>query len=95
MYYTEDEGFEDPDDEFRNEVQAEEISIFDLATSHGFSYEWAQHEVMYTMAMMGLTALEEDGRGARTARFTINVDEDTPIEITVRLQDERKKKRLH
>jgi hypothetical protein len=89
MDYIEDESYLD------NEVRAEEITILDLAISSGFSYKWAQQEILYAAAMMGITALEEDGKGAKTARFTINVDEDTPVEITVRLQDERKKNRLH
>jgi hypothetical protein len=85
----------DDDDYLVNEIQAEEISILDLATSHGYSLEWAENEILYTTAMMGLIALEQEGNGAKTARFTIDLGEDVPVEITVRLQEERKKKRLN
>lgn len=89
------EVLDDLDDDFQNEVQAEDITLFDLAVASGFSEEWAEQEILFSTAMMGLLALEQEGHGAKTARFTLNVGEDMPVEITVRLQEERFKKRLH
>ena len=88
----------DDDDFSCDEVLAEEATIVDVVLASGYSHEWIQEEILVTMAQMGLYVLEQNGSQggqARVAKFTVDVGEDMPVEISVRLQDERKKKRLH
>ncbi len=96
---------EEPDDV----ILPDDITLIDLATSSGYSYEWVQAEILHTVAMMGLIALENGGDDAfskeqnksRTVRFTVDIGDDPEsdeiayAEITVRLCEERKKNRLN
>jgi len=76
-----------------------EITLFELALSAGFTEEWAQEEMIATVAAIGMAILQEEqaetGNEAPSVTITVPFDDGGDIEIIVRRAAVNKKRRLH
>lgn len=89
----------EPETEVTEETQ-EEITLFDLATGSGFSYEWFEEEIIVSVAALGMSILEEEnalGVTDASVKFTVPGFEegDSDIEIIIRRAAAKKRGTLH